>query len=365
MSIILRIDNQSTSIEGKLDSSTYKKLKRTLGYIPEDAIFKMRSIKKQKGWSWDGYVSTICYNGTHCKCALKKEGTHFPTGLISKVLAFLKKENISYKLYDIRKKVEKNTFLEMSKYFEERDYQREVVDECLKRERGIVKMATGSGKSAMSALLVKELSVSPFIFYVPSIDLLKQAQDEFQKMLVKDGEPLEVGIIGGGHCDIEDINIMTIQTAVRACGKKYIRYDEEETITKEDKVLETKRKDILDLIQSAKGIICDETQHWACESCQAITDYSSSARYRFGISATPFRDKNDDILIDSCFGRLLKEINASYLIERGFLVKPDIYFIPVKAGRKQGHKYQTIYSKNIVENVVRNDYISKIARKLA
>ena len=496
MSIILRIDNNSTFIEGKLNSPTYKALKRTLGYIPEDAIFRMRNIKQKKGWTWDGYVTTICYDERHCKCPIKKQGTHFPTGLVSNVLAFLKKENIAYKIYDIRKKVDKNTSLEMSDNFEERDYQREVVDECLKRERGVVKMSTGSGKTASSALLIKELGVSPFIFYVPSIDLLKQAQDELQKMLTQNGKPLEVGIIGGGYCDIKDINVMTIQTAVRACGQEYIKYDDEEAL-KEDpaSILESNRKDVLDLIMSSKGMICDECitgdtlihtekgkvridkvdalsckkvlsyngkltvwrnieqflprgkkktvkiefesgrilrctydhplmtrtgwketrklqlgdeavtlanetldriigikegsevevydinveethcffandilvhncQHWEASTCQIISDYSVSARYKFGVSATPARDKGDDILIDACFGRVIKEINASYLIESGYLVQPNIYFIPVKAGRTQGHTYQSIYSKNIVENIVRNNYISNIAQKL-
>jgi len=158
---------------------------------------------------------------------------------------------------------------------------------------------------------------------------------------------------------------MTTQTAIRACGQKYIRYDDEEKSIKEEDILEEKRKDILELVMGAKGMICDEVQHWANETCQTISDYSVSSRYRFGISATPFRDQNDDILIDACFGKQIADISASFLIERGYLVKPNIYFVNVNAPCETQYTYPSIYKKCIVENQVRNDYITNIAKKMA
>jgi len=64
-------------------------------------------------------------------------------------------------------------------------------------------------------------------------------------------------------------------------------------------------------------------------------------------SATPWRDMGDDILIDGCFGKCISDINASFLIKKGFLVKPVIYF--QKISNMRGIKkstYQTIYKNS-------------------
>jgi superfamily II DNA or RNA helicase len=62
------------------------------------------------------------------------------------------------------------------------------------------------------------------VFIVPAIELLKQTQKEFEKYLRIDGQPVKVGMAGGGVCDInmEGINVITYQTALNAFDKKYL-----------------------------------------------------------------------------------------------------------------------------------------------
>jgi len=113
----------------------------------------------------------------------------------------------------------------------------------------------------------------------------------------------------------------------------------------------------------ANDILVHNCQHWASDTCQVISDYSSNARYRYGMSATPMRDKGDDILIDACFGREIANVSASFLIERGYLVKPDIYFVPIRKGMPgKLFNYQSYYKQGIVENSVRNEYIANMAK---
>jgi len=66
--------------------------------------------------------------------------------------------------------------------------------------------------------------VSPVVFIVPAIELLKQTQKEFEKYLKLDGQPVKVGIAGGGLCDLNlnGINVITYQTALNAHNKKYV-----------------------------------------------------------------------------------------------------------------------------------------------
>jgi superfamily II DNA or RNA helicase/intein/homing endonuclease len=217
--------------------------------------------------------------------------------------------------------------------------------------------------TSIASSIIAGIGVSPTIFYVPSIDLLKQAKDEIEKFVWENGSPVEVGMVGGGKKDIKDITVMTIQTAVRALGGVWVKFDEEDS-TKDNTDITDIKEDIKHLIQNCRLMICDEVQHWASETCQIISDNSKMCHYRFALSATPYRDKGDDILIDACFGRVIADVNASFLIKKGFLVKPIIYFS--KIDNMRGLKkmsYANVYKQAIVENEKRNAQIVTIANR--
>jgi superfamily II DNA or RNA helicase len=358
--IILKVHNNSTFVAGPLKGKDYAAFKKALGYQPEDAIWRTNSNQ-----NWDGWITTVCYNKKHCKCAVKKDGMHFPSGLISKARDFFIENEISYKIIDERDVVSRDVDLDFSSGMTMRDYQEEVVTRAHKRSRGIIKAATGAGKTCISCGLAKEIGRFPLMFFVTSKDLLYQAKDEFERFLSHNGKSLEVGVIGDGKCDIKDINIATVQTAVRALNSKKkknnifvngLSTEKEAEVSDDDKVR------VRELIGKAKVMICDEVQHWSSETCQVVSDNCSNAYYRFGISATPYRDLGDDILIDACFGKTISEINASFLIKKGFLVKPKICFVHT-SGVFRGN-YHQVYSDAIVNNDYRNNLIKNIATNM-
>ena len=367
--LVLRVENNSTFISGKMSSDTYDKFKKKLGYLPENSFWMVRNNQDKAGehekWKkdWDGYISAVCWNKNFCHCHLKKQGLHFHTGLLSRAVDFFKEHNISFQRIDCRQKTEKTDIYSMSNEFEFRDYQQEVINKVVGTQqtkgvdRGILKLATGSGKTAVSAGIIAGMGVSPTIFYVPSIDLLKQAKDEFEKFVKYHNIPVEVGMIGGGSKDIKDINVMTIQTAVRALGGVWKKFDEEDNFNDTTNIDDI-RSEIQDLIYSSKLMLCDEVQHWAAETCQIISDASLSCQYKFGLSATPYRDQGDDILIEGCFGRTIADISASFLIDKGYLIQPTIYFNKINNMRGLGRtSYANVYKQAIVENSFRNSQI--------
>jgi len=369
LSIVLKVDHNVTYIKGRLGSEVYKELKKELGYLPEGSFWmiKQNSENNKEKWKqeWDGYVTTVCWNKEFCRCHIKKSGTHFQSGLLSKACNFFKKKNIEYKLIDIRKKTPKTDDYSMSEEFESRDYQTEVIDKITKGkgiDRGIIKMATGSGKSPVACAIIAGIGVTPSIFYVPSISLLKQTKDEIEKFIRYKGSPVKVGMVGGGEKDIQDITVMTIQTAVRALGGVWVKFDDED-INKDDTDIEDMKENIINLIKNCRLMVADETQHWAAETCQIISDNSISCQYKYSMSATPHRDLGDDILIDACFGRTIADVNASFLIKKSYLVKPHIYFCTINnmRGKSERKSYQTIYKEAIVENEVRNQKIVDFA----
>jgi len=361
--ITLKVDHNVTYIEGTLNQSVYAHLRKSLGYRSENAQWMIRSKPWMK--NWDGIITTLCRGKRWCKCFVRKEGTHFPSGLLSVVKHIFGEYSISYDIIDIRSKsIEKKEYTIDEKEFEPRQYQIDVIDKAVAKQRGVVKAATASGKTFVAAGIIAKLGKTPFIFYVTSKDLLKQAHDELERFIRCQGFPVEVGMVGGGHKDIQDITVMTNQTAVRALDGKYKKYDEEEN-GKDNTDIDDIKTEIKHLIMSAKGLIFDECQHVASETAQIIADASVSAQYRYGLSGTPYRDKGDDILIDACFGRCIADISASFLIKQGYLVKPEIFFIPIK--NMKGFKkstYQEIYKYAIVENTLRNEHISKIAKTM-
>lgn len=510
-SLVLSVSNTVTYISGYIASETYHALKKVLGYLPEAYPYLLRAVAEKRGYKpkewykikddWDGTITTICYPGK-CRCNIKREGMHFPTGLLTRSREFFDKHNISFVLKDMREVVPKTHIYTMSDEFESREYQKKVVDIACNKGRGIISMATGSGKTGCAANIIANLGVSSFVFYVTSKDLMTQAHDELERFIRLGGNPIKVGMVGAGKFDIQDITVMTVQTAIRALDKKWTRFDDEDD-SKEDTTLDDRRKDIKELVMSAKGffadecvtgdtilitekgpipikdvrvkdvkkvlsydvnsqdfvwrdilnfwekgkkktvkvtltsrenivctedhvfytknglkqakdltsedlvIICDRSrrlnekglsrvrsvndygenevydievegthcffandillkncQHWAAQTCQVISDFSISARHRFAMSATPVRDLSDDILIDACFGKKLADINASYLIRQGFLIRPTIYMVPINNMRGCPFKsYPKIYKQAITDNSVRNQMIANMAVK--
>lgn len=299
--IILRVENHVTTIDGRLPSDLYKKLKKVLGYRPENVFWMIRNTlekgkdeygggnkSRSEEWKkdWDGTISTVCWNQQTCRCNVKKHGTHFPSGLLSKAKSFLTEHGVAFEVVDARSKVPTTTNYSMSPEFEYRDYQQEISEKVTKIDRGIIKVATGGGKSSIACDIIHRIGVSPTVFYVPSVDLLHQAKTEIEKFVRYLGEPVEVGMVGGGKTDIRDITVMTIQTAVRALGGVWVKFDDEDFAADETDI-GSKKDEVRELIRGCRLMICDEIQHWAAETCQIIADNSWGCQYRYGLSVGP------------------------------------------------------------------------------
>ena len=367
--IVLNVHNNVTFIDGAIERDLYKGLKQVLGYTPAEAAFMAAAVEKRgdhKPWmsDWDGLISTICFNRKYCKCSIPKDGTHFPTGLLIKAANYLSAQDVHYTLVDHRPVYPKGTLnLEMTENFETRPYQQKLVDLVCAKDRGIEQAPTGSGKTAMAAKIIQTISVSPTIFFVPSKGLLNQTKAEFENFLMQNGIPIEVGVVGDGKCEIKDVTVMTIQTAVKSLGGVFANIDDEGDRSRE-KVEPERYAFIRELIQTCKLCIADEIQNWASSTAQIISDNLVNARYKFGISATPFRDKGDDILIEGAFGRIIASIDSSFLIDQGDLVQPFIYFVPINNDGLSCSSYPMIYKKAITENAYRNNMIANFANRL-
>ena len=350
--ITLHVGNIETDVSCDFDfTSEFIALRNKMSYRPEGYLFSPKYRRKQ----WDGWKRLIW----------KNKRCYFPTGLLSVAKQHFDERKIEYQIFDLRKKPDANFFVKLSDKYALRYYQERDANTAVEKSRGIILAATGSGKTILSAGIISKCAVKPFLFLVTSIDLLEQTTDQFESALInQDGSPIIVGQIGAGKVNIQDITVMTVQTAVRALGKKFIKFDNDSKEEKVDNSLMQKhKKEIVDLIYNAQGTIFDECQHVRADMCQIVTKSLKNAYFRWGASATPYRDQGDDLLIQSCFGKNVCEINASELIREGYLIKPEIHFIHINPPVSKFRNWQNIYKEQVVENEYYNTLITNLAEQ--
>lgn len=424
----LIVTNTTSFIEGEISDIWEERkefggeLRKVLGYQVLGADFS----PKFKEGLWDGLITLYQWRTKS-----------FPTGCLMRVVKLLEEKNIEFEIEDTRIKPKKNinltTFLAeqgKSLYF----YQENAVDKAHKVGRGIVAMATGAGKTISACELLARISTAPFLFYVPSISLLRQTHREFSKYLRVDGKPAHIGFIGAGVCDVnaKGINVITYQTALSAFNEiynkkkdcienndlagevvkktveelqqesdaariafnkalknaelkhKHLKIDGqpktqkqyERAVAKEvatfkkikdtsqrilDNRLESMRnkKNIRGLITNARGFLVDEA-HVAAVIIESLGNHAANAYWRIGLSATAFREDNQEIRIEGTMGRKLVEITASDLIDLGFLVPPTIYQIKIEH-LEPCVDYRDGYRKHIINCWERNYRIKQFA----
>lgn len=259
------------------------------------------------------------------------------TGLLKRVLIFFKKEKIEYEIIkNYGEQIEVNDI--KLEGIELRDYQKEIIDICKRKKRGIIQAPTGAGKTEIFIKLVADINVSSLIV-VNRTALLGQLEDKLIKRL--NFKQSEINIIGSGVKKYNEKNYITIGTFQSLMKREFEP-----------------------IIRKVKVIIFDEVHHVSANKLGDIAKKASNTLYRFGFSATPYREDGYDMMIEAFIGPKIKIITASELIKKGFLAKPIIYFIKIPNKVNKRLSYNALY-KQLIENKLRNEIIAKIAYEKA
>jgi superfamily II DNA or RNA helicase len=286
----------------------------------------------------------------------------FPTGLLDRVKEFYSTAGKEFTIVDKRPAKSTGKSKDIIPNLEKLGkppypYQLEILDVIDKNDRGIIKVATGGGKSLIAALIAAKLGKKTII-YVIGKDLLYQFHDFFSSIF---DEP--IGLIGDGKCTIHDINIASIWTVGQAIGmeKKNILLDSDDD---EELVSKNKYADIVKMMKEAKTVIIDECHMSACETIQQVFKHST-AEHLYGLSGSPWRDDGADLLIESILGKYIVNIPASVLIKGGYLAQPLIRFrVTPPYHHELERVYPSVYKKYVVENDVRNGLVLVAAKAM-
>ena len=274
----------------------------------------------------------------------------FYSGLVPYVRQILDERKFEYEINDLRQVADIGTIdlpIDMTNK-EVRPYQIDIITKSLIEKKGIIAVATGLGKTFTSACMMAEIKHLPVIFIVRNIDLMIQTKESFEIFFNK-----PIGLIGDGKRNIEDITIISSLTAV-------------------NEIIENPDGEISQLIKNAKVMFIDECHCARADTIRTIIMHSN-ALFRFGLSATPFREsedggESDDLLIEGLLGQKIVTIRAKDVYANGwdYLIKPDIYFIKVpKDDFDDDNKtYQWVFKHFIVKNKKRTKMIAQAALRL-
>lgn len=346
------LTNKSCQILDEYDLDFLNKLDQELSFFVPGANYSKAfkgyyDTDKQKYISWDG------------RKRLLTNDLKFSPGLLDRVKSHFISNNKQFTIIDNRRitRASKIDILGNLKEINKIPYYYQVDSANLVHqfERGIFRMATGSGKSITMALIVAELG-KPTIVYVIGTDLLYQLHSLFELVFKQ-----KIGIIGDGKCDIHDLNVASVWTVAQALGLKKTKADEEGEEKAPDPA---KYKYIRDALGRAKVHILDECHLSAAPTIQGIFK-TINPEHLYGMSASPWRDDGADLLIENYLGHKIIDISARRLITEKFLVPPTIRFLSVAPYEyKSSKNYKTLYNKYIVQNASRNNMIVKGATKL-
>jgi superfamily II DNA or RNA helicase len=173
-----------------------------------------------------------------------------------------------------------------------RPYQKQAVLTMRAGVQGYVVAPCGAGKSVLAAGLIAELD-QPTLILVHTRELLDQWRALIERIF-----GIEPGIVSAGRFQTAPITIATVQSLI-----KNPRFS---------------------ILSPRFGcVIVDEVHHSVCSTFQIVVP-QFAAHYRYGLTATPFREDGKTPLIGWTFGKKLYEIEHTELLDHRHLIKPRV-----------------------------------------
>jgi len=211
-----------------------------------------------------------------------------------------------------------------------RDYQSPWLESLLLDTQGVGVAPPGSGKTIMGLETYARLG-QPCLWITHTGRLLRQARKRAEEFL-----GIETGIIGKGKEEIAHFTVGTVQTLVRKDLTKY--------------------QDLFGLI------IIDECHHVPSKTFLEVVSMFN-ARYRYGLTATPYREDQLENLMFHTLGPATAYLDKATLRAEGKLMTPQVirrptkFYFPYNPGGGKKFNYQAL-TDSIITDRERNNLIA-------
>jgi len=287
---------------------------------------------------------------TKKKSVKKREWTYLtkngwvPTGWLHPIHHLLKEAGFSPRYEDRRSKHRAyEGALEGVFEHDLRPYQEEAVSVMEMKERGVIKLPTGSGKTYVGANIIDRLGESA-LFVVPDLNLLSQTYETFREIW----DPSDIGWVGEGRFEARHITVATAATL----------WSRRET------------KEVEWLLDATKVLILDEAHGtgygngavWAGREDKdgkkvhnpttgntyfQIAMKCRNAYYRYGLTATPPKGEQGNLL--TCVtGKIIIDIPYTSLRDAGYLssVLVSVYDVDMNMHKKEWRDNYRIWMRS-------------------
>lgn len=226
--------------------------------------------------------------------------------------------------------------------FNPRLYQQKACDMIVNGEipnRATLVMATGAGKTILSAVIIAQLKL-PTIFYTYSLELLEQTAKVFEQAM-----GVKVGKVGGRYFTIEPITVATVQTVYNCSSKK-----------------DKRSQKLLDYLKTVQIQFIDEGHMLGADTIYAVSNLAA-AHYSYALTATPFREDGKEIFIEAATGPTTELISEEELMLGGYILPVEVEIYPIKHYPTKIKYYNKLYDKEIVDHWERTRSIVRAAKK--
>ncbi len=178
---------------------------------------------------------------------------------------------------------------------EPRRYQREAAERILRVEQGVVRAATGSGKTTTAIYAATRLGLNTLVV-LPSVKLLDQTREVAAELLGLRED--EVGIIQGAKKRLRPLTVATQQTLWSRTVDEDVR-------------------------AHFGAVMVDEAHHAAARTFQEVID-QFPCRYRVAFTADERRKDRKEFLVYDAFGKVLHEMTREECEDEGVVVDVEV-----------------------------------------
>lgn len=344
--VITILDEVNVKISN-LDLDTRKSLVKKFKYIDPTARFR----PSYRLGRWDGAISFFGIGGT----------TYL--NMLEQILVELENRNYEIEIDDRRTSVP----LEFEKITNEfwgdkcwptghrfegqpirlRDDQVEVVNNFLANPQSLQEVATGAGKTIMTATLSKICEkYGRTITIVPNKSLVEQTEEDFINV------GLDVGVYYGDRKDLNKTHTICTWQSLNILNKKSKELDSDEVLT------------LAEFLDGVNTIIVDEVHMAKADVLKSLLTHNlSNAPIRWGLTGTVPKEDYNFQNIRVSLGDVVGRVSAHELQQKGILSQCHVNVIQT-AEWKEFRAYAEEL-KYLVTNKERMEFVAKRISKIS
>jgi superfamily II DNA or RNA helicase len=226
-----------------------------------------------------------------------------------------------------------------------RDYQVEVINTFLENPTGIQEVATGAGKTIMTAALSSK--VEPYgrsLVIVPNISLVTQTEADYRNL------GLDVGVFFGDRKEYDKTHTICTWQSLNNIGKK----EKDELV----KMVSTEA-----FFDGVIAVIVDETHQAKAEVLKGLlTDQLAHVPIRWGLTGTIPKEQFEQVALQVSLGNVLNQLSAAELQGKGVLSNCHVNIIQTEEHR-EFNNYQSELSY-LTTDETRLDYLASLIQTI-